>query len=135
MIHQAQARSTTTPYIVNLSDPQGHHWQVDEPADKGGADTAPNPMQVLLSALGACTTVTLQMYAAQKQWPLESVEVHLALNPDGAPAPGTNHIQRRIELRGAALTDEQRQRLLQVAQACPVHKLLASSIEIPTTLG
>src|SRR5258708_4727554 len=105
---------------------------VDEPADKGGGDTAPNPLQLLLSALGACTTVTLQMYAARKQWKLEQVDVQLRLNPEGTPASG-NLIERQITLQGA-LDDEQRQRLLQVAEACPVHKLLAGEVHIQTAL-
>ncbi|ABX33567.1 peroxiredoxin [Delftia sp. HK171] len=132
MIHSAHATSTDTPYRVTLGDPQGHSWHVDEPADKGGGDTAPNPLQLLLSALGACTTVTLQMYAARKQWKLEQVDVQLRLNPEGTPASG-NLIERQITLQGA-LDDEQRQRLLQVAEACPVHKLLAGEVHIQTAL-
>jgi putative redox protein len=105
---------------------------VDEPADKGGGDTAPDPLQLLLSALGACTTVTLQMYAARKQWKLDRVDVQLRLNPEGTPASG-NLIERQITLTGE-LDAEQRQRLLQVAEACPVHKLLAGEVRIQTGL-
>lgn len=132
MTHSARAQSGNTPYRVTLTDPQGHVWYADEPLDKGGADTAPGPLQIVLSALAACTTVTLQMYAARKQWPLAGVQVDVQLNPDGAPAAG-NQITRHITLQGD-LDDEQRQRLLQVAQACPVHKLLEGPVQIPTTL-
>lgn len=132
MTHSAHAASTTTPYRVTLGDPQGHAWHADEPADKGGGDTAPDPLQLLLSALGACTTVTLQMYAARKQWKLARVQVELRLNPEGAPASG-NLIERQITLEGE-LDAEQRQRLLQVAEACPVHKLLAGEVRIRTAL-
>ncbi|MEG1203610.1 MAG: OsmC family protein, partial [Comamonas sp.] len=69
MVHSAHAQSTDTSYRVTLTDPQGHTWYVDEPREQGGADSAPNPIQLLLSALAACTTVTLQMYADRKQWP------------------------------------------------------------------
>ena len=134
MSHQAraQAHSTTTAYRVQLSDPQGHAWTADEPVADGGEDTAPNPLQLLLSSLGACTTITLQMYAARKQWPLTQVTVDLALNPDGG-APSGNDMVRTIALEGD-LTPEQRERLLQVAEACPVHKLLTGEIRVATAL-
>lgn len=132
MAHSIRAQSGDTPYRVTLSNPQGHAWHADEPRSQGGADSAPDPVQLLLSALGACTTVTLQMYAARKQWPLSGVQVEVQLNPEGAPAGG-NRLERRITLHGA-LDEAQRQRLLQVAQACPVHKLLQGQIEIPTAL-
>ncbi|WP_120965162.1 OsmC family protein [Comamonas sp. lk] len=133
MVHSAHAQSTDTSYRVTLTDPQGHAWYVDEPQEHGGADSAPNPIQLLLSALAACTTVTLQMYADRKQWPLTGVEVDVQLNPDGNPASG-NLLKRRVTLRGE-LDEEQRQRLLQVANACPVHKLLQGEIHIPTELA
>lgn len=133
MIHSALAHSTLTPYRVTLTDPQGHTWHVDEPAAKGGQDSAPNPMQLLLSALGACTTVTLQMYADNKDIQLEHVEVSLMLNPEAEPEPGQNNIVRKIILKGD-FTEEQRKRLLKVAENCPVHKLLTSDIQIQTEL-
>lgn len=132
MIHNAHAQSSSTPYRITLTDEQGHTWHADEPAANGGADTAPTPMQIMLSALGACTAITLQMFASRKQWPLTHVDVDLKLNPEGKPADG-NQITRSITLHGE-LDDEQRQRLLQVANACPVHKLLEGKIEIPTSL-
>ena len=85
MTHQVQATSTPTAYRVQLTNPQGHQWQADEPAALGGADSAPSPFQLLLSALGACTTVTLQMYAARKQWPLHSIQVDLQISPLAGP--------------------------------------------------
>lgn len=134
MIHSAVATSTTTPYRVTLTDPSGHIWYVDEPTEKGGQDSAPNPMQLLLSALGACTTVTLQMYADHKGIKIEHVQVDLALNPDGDPESGSNNIVRKITLKGD-FTDEQYKRLLKVAESCPVHKLLTSNISIQTDLS
>lgn len=133
MIHHAHARGETTPFRVTLTDDQGHTWHADEPVADGGADTAPNPLQLMLSALGACTAITLQMYAGRKQWPLTQIDVNLQLNPDGKPADG-NQITRSITLHGE-LDDEQRQRLLQIANACPVHKLLEGKVSIPTELA
>lgn len=133
MIHSAQAQSTKTPYRVTLTDPSGHTWYVDEPIDKGGQDSAPNPMQILLSALGACTTVTLQMYADHKGIQLDHVQVDLQLNPDGEPETGKNGIVRKIILQGN-FNEEQHKRLLKVAESCPVHKLLTSNITIQTEL-
>lgn len=129
----AHAQSSSTPYRVTLTDEQGHIWHADEPVADGGADTAPTPMQIMLSALGACTAITLHMYADRKQWPLTHVDVDLQLNPDGKPADG-NQITRTITLHGA-LDEEQRSRLLQIANACPVHKLLEGKVEIPSTLA
>ena len=123
MIHSAQAQSTTTPYHVTLTDPSGHLWYVDEPTPKGGQDSAPNPIQLLLSALGACTTVTLQMYADHKDIQLEYVQVDLALNPNAEQEAGQNNIVRKITLKGD-FTEDQHKRLLKVAENCPVHKLL-----------
>lgn len=134
MIHSAVATSTTTPYRVTLTDPSGHIWYVDEPTEKGGQDSAPNPMQLLLSALGACTTVTLQMYADHKGIKIEHVQVDLALNPDGDPESGSNNIVRKITLKGD-FNDEQYKRLLKVAESCPIHKLLTSNISIQTDLS
>lgn len=127
------ARSGTTPYTVTLTDDLAHAWLGDEPEDKGGANAAPDPTRLLLSSLGACTVITLQMYAARKQWPLAGVHVELQFNPAGKPANGTD-ITRRIDLLGD-LSDEQRGRLLQVANACPIHNVLVGEVRIETSLA
>ena len=106
---------------------------MDEPVAKGGGDTAPNPMEVVLSALGACTTVTLQMYADHKGWDLQEVKVDLVLDPEEPKAGEARQIVRQVHIAGD-LDDTQKARLLKVAESCPVHKLLVGDINIQTAL-
>jgi putative redox protein len=118
------AVSVNADFQVRLEDGT-HTWLADEPASLGGADTGPTPNSLLLSSLGACTNITLRMYAKRKGWPLEAVGVQLSMTTG---AEGTT-IDRQITLTGP-LDDEQRERLLQIANACPVHKILSGTIRI-----
>ncbi len=115
-------------YQVRL-DYGTHTWLADEPESLGGSNAAPEPASLLLSSLGACTNITLRMYAKRKAWPLEAVRVELSMK---STADGTV-IDRRIALDGA-LDQEQRERLLQIANACPMHKVLSSAIHIESGL-
>ncbi|MDR5819822.1 OsmC family protein [Caballeronia sp. LZ043] len=118
-----------TDFHVRLAD-GSHDWSADEPVSLGGGDTAPDPHSLLLGSLGACTSITLKMYAKRKEWPLEAVHVELSVE---SAAAGTR-IDRRIALTGP-LSDEQRERLLQIANACPIHKVLSGPIHIDSALA
>jgi putative redox protein len=126
------ASSNDAPYAVILKD-QSHQWVADELQASGGGNTGPNPHQLLLSALGACTAITLRMYAARKSWPLSGIEVALEFNPSGTPPQGGSDIRRCIRLRGE-LTGEQRARLLEIANHCPIHKVLTGEVRIESSL-
>ena len=90
------------------------------PPKPGGADAGPaRRISCCFPALGACTAITLQMYAARKQWPLSGIEVELRLNPTGTPAPAATTLHGRIPPCRVNLTDEQRERLLQIANFVP----------------
>ncbi|SAL49595.1 OsmC family protein [Caballeronia terrestris] len=119
----------STDFQVQLDDGM-HKWLADEPESLGGRDTGPAPASLLLSSLGACTSITLKMYAKRKDWPLDAVRVVLSMTTG---AEGTA-IDRNIVLSGA-LTAEQRERLLQIANACPVHKILTGAIRIESRIA
>ena len=119
----------------------GHHTLVADEPQPTGDDAGPNPYDLLLAALGACTSMTLRMYANRKGWPLEQVRVTLRHSrihaEDCAQCETTSglidHIDRDIELVGG-LDDTQRQRLLGIANRCPVHQTLTSEVDIATSL-
>lgn len=118
-----------------------HELRADEPVSVGGTDTGPSPYDYLLASLGACTSMTIRLYADRKHWPLEGVTVYLRHGRIHAADCGDcetkdgkiDRIEREVELAGP-LTDEQRSRLLEIAEHCPVHRTLTSEIRIETHL-
>jgi putative redox protein len=103
----------------------------DEPLASGGQALGFSPGELLASALGACTGITLRMYADRKKWTLEEVEVHVQVRKDDTGT--TTVFQRDILLKGE-LSEEEKIRLLHIANQCPVHRLLSNPVQILTSL-
>jgi len=101
----------------------------DESVAVGGADQGPNPHELLLGALGACTGITIRMYAQHKQWPLDGTRIELV----HSRATGVDEIDVAISLIGD-LSEEQRRRLLEIAEHCPIYRTLASGARIRLAL-
>lgn len=119
----------TDGYICDIKS--GNHQLVaDEPIPLGGTDQGLAPYQFLKAALGACTAMTIRMYAERKKWPLEDAVITLRHSRD---ANKESMFERDIKLVGA-LDDEQRQRLLEIADRCPVHKTLSHGATILSKL-
>ncbi len=116
----------------------GHSLTVDEPERAGGSDAGPTPFHLLAASLGSCTTITLRMYADRKGWPLEKVEARVEYQPsiprrrgeadDGDPC----RFHMELELTGP-LEPAQRERLLEIAHRCPIHRTLAGHAVVQLT--
>lgn len=114
----------------------GHHvLGADEPEALGGKDTGPDPFELLLAALGACTSMTIRMYATRKQMALRRVEVRLRHLQRATAGKDLKDKFERIVLLEGDLTEEQRAHLLDIADRCPVSQTLKRSSEIASSLG
>lgn len=133
----AEVVVTSVGFLKQEITAGAHKFYADEPLEAGGSDSGPDPYSLLLAALGACTAMTLQLYARRKEWPLEKVEVslrhsrvHAADCEECDTKEGKiSRIERYISLTGP-LSDEQKARLLEIARLCPVHKTLTSELSI-----
>lgn len=138
----AEVVETLSGKYINSTRVGRHAFTADEPAGVGGNDAGPSPYEFLLLALGSCTSMTVRMYAERKQWSLKRVRVRLAHQKvharDCADCPQQDakldQITREIVLEGE-LTEEQRQKLLEIANKCPVHRTLTSQIAIQSKLA
>ena len=112
---------------TNDVEVRGHKQYVDEPLEYNSADLGPSPFEYVCAGLGGCTTITLRMYAGRKEWPLEHVSCLVSHeNRDGQTV-----FTRQITMTGD-LTVDQRARLVEIANKCPVHKMLAHSALVET---
>jgi len=118
-----------------------HRFLADEPLAVGGTDAGPTPYGFLLASLGACTSMTLELYSRRKGWPLESVTVrlrHMRIHAEDCVDCETkegmiDRIEREIELTGP-LDAGQKAKLIEIANKCPVHRTLSGEINVKTQL-
>ena len=125
----ARATIGTIAYKTVITS-AGHALIADEPENVGGGDTGMNPYSLLLASLGSCTAITLRMYIERKMWAINEVTVNLEIS---TAASGT-HILRKLRFDGE-VSDDQKKRLVQIANACPIHKILVGNITIDTQLS
>jgi putative redox protein len=118
-------------YVTKLSM-RGHLLVADEPQDNGGKDTGPTPTELILSGLAACTASTLRMYADRKDWEVERIDLELSIRIEKTENGQISHIETIIDITGN-ITAEQKERMLEIAGKCPIHKLLSNPVDIVIT--
>lgn len=127
-----QSKTLEENYALEIKSASGHSIIADEPEDLGGQNKGMSPYELIASALAACTSATLKMYAQRKEWDLKGVKTNIKVINGDKPADLPT-IHREIELEGD-LDDKQLERLMLIAEKCPVHKLLAGQIEINSAM-
>ena len=137
--HQVVAHLNKNDNFLTDIKARHHYLKADEPEDYGGTNLGPNPYEFVSAGLAACTAMTIQMYAKHKDWPLSDVEVHInyekvhAEDADSNSSKKIDTFSREIVLNGN-INEEQKEKLLQIANKCPVQKTLSSQIQIKTKL-
>ncbi|PRZ21182.1 OsmC family protein [Flavobacterium granuli] len=116
-------------YLIGIQTPTGNSVMADEPKEKGGQDKGFSPKELLVSALAACTNATVRMYCDRKGWNLKNVQIEIELIEED----GKTIFKRKLQFEGN-LDEGQRQRLFNVANVCPVHKILTHDITVDTAL-
>tara|TARA_R110001592_G_scaffold359340_1_gene665566 strand:- start:3291 stop:3686 length:396 start_codon:yes stop_codon:yes gene_type:complete len=116
-------------YTTNINT-RLHKLASDEPSEVGGNDEAPTPMELLMSALAACTAITIKMYAQRKEWKFDSIEVIVKYSEDDAE----EGFKKSIQFSGHQFTDDQFKRLLMISEKCPVNKLINGGAKTSTEL-
>jgi len=128
LITSVLAQTGLAKYQTTISSGK-HRILADEPVINGGADTGIDPQSLLLASLGSCTAITLRMYLDRKQWPVHEISVNVELISTDLMQSIKCHISYEGEL-----SVDQELRLIQIANACPIHKILAKSMVIETTI-
>ena len=111
-----------------------HHFTADVPADLGGKNTAPTPHEMLLGSLGACTAITVEMYAKRKEWPLTGISVKVTEEKAEVDGQKVTKFVREIDFEGN-LTAEQIDGLRVIADKCPIHKILTAQNQVVTNVA
>lgn len=114
--------------ILQTSD---HQLIGDEPSNVGGSNLGPNPYEFILAGLATCTAATVRMYADRKAWDLEKIELNLTLSVEREGATQVTYIEKALQFFGN-LDETQIQRLLEIADKCPVHRMLTQEVRIVT---
>ena len=139
-MQKVTVKAQPQPYTVTITNSR-HSWIADEPPDKGGSDAGPSPFELLLSSVGACVAITVQMYAGRKGWPLEGVVIDLehskiqAADCDDCETETgkISEIKLSLNLEGD-LSEEQKERIFQIAGRCPVKRSLEAEIKFRSEL-
>ena len=118
-------------YITHIHSSNGNDVIADEPFEDGGQNMGFAPGELLASALGACSCITMRMYADRKEWPLESVTITVTYERNMETR--TSHFKKEVTIEGP-LDEEQIKRLMQIGEKCPVHFTLSNPITIETVL-